>query len=594
MDIFASSGATFSADLLTHAAQHAAVPMFVKDSGGRYVACNAAFCRLLGREEADLIGAGVADVAPGRLAETYARADRDLLASGGTQTYEASVVDAAGQTRRFRLYKAALPDAGTGTPAGIVGVMIDLSEEVALEAYLKRAELLAHFGTWSYRVDEDRAYWSDGTYAIHGMARDPAGRSLAEKVEAYLPEDRKTVRTCMSQAIATGRGYEYEARIARPDGAVREVYVQGEVETDPTGKVVALYGVIHDLTDQRRAERDLAAHQAELQRRLRERRALYALSDLLAEPKRSERVLLESVAQQIAPGLRQPDLVFVRITTDRVGTLVSAGGEEEASCAAAPLILDGSTGIGRLEVCRRQQAGRGDLAFDEDEAAFVGEIARLISGALGRHRAARALQDQQRQLKQALLATIRSLAATLEKRDPYTAGHQNRVADLAEAIGRDLGLAPDRLEGLRLGALVHDIGKVQVPSEILTFPGRLSEEQFALMKTHCQAGYDILKDVDLPWPVAEMVHQHHERLDGSGYPQGLVGEAIILEARIIAVADVVESMTTHRPYRAALGLEVALAEIGKGRGVGFDAAVVDACVALAARGALNSLLPAAE
>ncbi len=183
-------------------------------------------------------------------------------------------------------------------------------------------------------------------------------------------------------------------------------------------------------------------------------------------------------------------------------------------------------------------------------------------------------------LKETLTDTIRAIALTVEKRDPYTAGHQNRVADLCVAIGGELGLSEDRTEGLRLAALIHDIGKIYVPAEILNRPGKLTPAEFEIIKSHPEVGYDIVKDVKFPWPVGEMILRHHERIDGTGYPAGLKGEEIILEARILAVADVVEAITAHRPYRPARGLEAALGEIEAGRGGRYDPAVADACLRL--------------
>jgi putative nucleotidyltransferase with HDIG domain len=183
-------------------------------------------------------------------------------------------------------------------------------------------------------------------------------------------------------------------------------------------------------------------------------------------------------------------------------------------------------------------------------------------------------------LKETLSDTIRAIALTVEKRDPYTAGHQNKVADLCAAIGRELGLPAERIEGMRLAALIHDIGKIYVPAEILNRPGRLTPAEFEIIKSHPGVGYDIVKDVKFPWPVGDMIVQHHERLDGSGYPRGLKGEAIILEARILAVADAVEAMAAHRPYRPAHGIEAAPEEIERHRGERYDPAAVDACARL--------------
>ena len=168
----------------------------------------------------------------------------------------------------------------------------------------------------------------------------------------------------------------------------------------------------------------------------------------------------------------------------------------------------------------------------------------------------------------------------VEVRDPYTAGHQRRVADLSGAMAREMGLAPDRIDGIQLAGLIHDLGKISVPAEILSKPSRLTELEFRLIKIHPQAGYDILQDSAFPWPIARMVLEHHERMDGSGYPRNLKGEEIIMEARILAVADVVEAMSSHRPYRPALGVEAALEEIEKNRGTLYDNTVADACVKL--------------
>jgi PAS domain S-box-containing protein/putative nucleotidyltransferase with HDIG domain len=191
--------------------------------------------------------------------------------------------------------------------------------------------------------------------------------------------------------------------------------------------------------------------------------------------------------------------------------------------------------------------------------------------------------DRQRadqKLRRSLESTIAVIAATMESRDPYTAGHQRRVADLAAAIAREMGLGDHVVQGIHFGALIHDLGKIQVPSELLSKPTKLSKLEFELIKTHPQTGYEILQGIEFPWPVADMVRQHHERLDGSGYPQGLKGEAIRLEARVLAVADVVEAMASHRPYRAGLGIEAALKEIEAKRGIWFEPAAVDACLRL--------------
>jgi PAS domain S-box-containing protein/putative nucleotidyltransferase with HDIG domain len=179
-----------------------------------------------------------------------------------------------------------------------------------------------------------------------------------------------------------------------------------------------------------------------------------------------------------------------------------------------------------------------------------------------------------------LEGVIRAMTVTVETRDPYTAGHQRAVADLARAIARGMELPEERVEAIHIAGVIHDLGKIAVPAEILSKPGELSSIQMGMIRTHPEIGYEIVKNIEFPWPVAEIILQHHERLDGSGYPQGLSGDRILLEARILAVADVVEAMASHRPYRPSLGIERALDEIRDKRGTHFDPAVVDVCLGL--------------
>lgn len=196
-------------------------------------------------------------------------------------------------------------------------------------------------------------------------------------------------------------------------------------------------------------------------------------------------------------------------------------------------------------------------------------------------------------LRKALGGVVQAMAASVELRDPYTAGHQMRVADIARRIATEMGIGKGDedgiLEGIRVAATIHDIGKLGIPSDLLSKPTEngLSDTEFELIKEHPRKGYEILKEIDFPWPIAEIVYQHHERVNGSGYPRKLKGKKILLEARIIAVADVVEAMASHRPYRPALGIEKAIEEIYNNKGKLYDKKAVAACLALYARGELD-------
>lgn len=187
-------------------------------------------------------------------------------------------------------------------------------------------------------------------------------------------------------------------------------------------------------------------------------------------------------------------------------------------------------------------------------------------------------------LQKATEDIIQAISFTSEVRDPYTAGHQKKVCELAVAISEEMNITEKQLQGVKYAAMIHDIGKISVPSDILSKPGKIGVSEFEVIKGHSQTGYELLNKIDFPWPISDIVHQHHERIDGSGYPNGLTKDEILLEAKIISVADTVEAMTSHRPYRPALGIDEALDEITTNRGKYYDAEVVDACVNIFSNG----------
>jgi PAS domain S-box-containing protein/putative nucleotidyltransferase with HDIG domain len=245
-----------------------------------------------------------------------------------------------------------------------------------------------------------------------------------------------------------------------------------------------------------------------------------------------------------------------------------------ASVIVFPLIHAGIT-LGVLNVYAEKKN-----AFGSEETEFLYQVAGDIAVGVRSLRMEQELIQSLIKMEVLLLQTIGAIASMAELRDPYTAGHQRRVTRLALALARETGLAPDRTEGLRVASLIHDIGKMVVPAEILNKPGKISDQEMNLIRAHPQASYDILAEINFPWPVAQIALQHHERLNGSGYPQGLQGSDILQEAKILAVADVVEAMSSHRPYRPGLGIDKALEEISRHKGVLYDPAVVDICVKL--------------
>ncbi len=251
------------------------------------------------------------------------------------------------------------------------------------------------------------------------------------------------------------------------------------------------------------------------------------------------------------------------------------------SSIALPLIYEGKV-LGVLTIYAKDPE-----AFDQSEIDRLMGLANDLAYGIcalririERIQAGKEIELHVDKLQTALSGTIKVVASTVEVRDPYTAGHQRRVATLAKAIAAEMGLTENQVEGIFMAGVVHDLGKIYVPAEILSKPSRLNDIEFNLIRTHSQVGYDLLKTIDFPWPIAQIVHQHHERLDGSGYPQGLSSEQILIEAKIICVADVVEAMASHRPYRPARGVEEALEHIQEESGTLYDSAAVDTCLQL--------------
>jgi len=275
--------------------------------------------------------------------------------------------------------------------------------------------------------------------------------------------------------------------------------------------------------------------------------------------------------------LKQPLQQFFTVKSEKTGKKLSLPLEN---------ILKGEDFKLTKEAVLCKNKKRGDIFIHQNisptrnEAGKITGIVLAFSDISRIKIAEQNLKESWEKQKRAMEGTVNALASTIETRDPYTAGHQRRVTKLASAIAKEMNLSENQMEAVRMAGGLHDIGKIYVPSEILSKPGKITEVEYNIIKTHPQVGYDILKSIDFPWPIAEIVLQHHERIDGSGYPNGLKGKDIHLEAKILAVADVIEAMATHRPYRAALTIEEALDEIRSNQGKLYDSNVVNACLTI--------------
>jgi PAS domain S-box-containing protein len=378
------------------------------------------------------------------------------------------------------------------------------------------------------------------------------------------PEDRKEVLRVLGEQ---GRMEPREFLVTRRDGSPFYALVGAQEIRDASGTLNRYQATHVDITDRKKADMDLL------------------------EAERRYRSIFENAQEGIYRSIPQGRFIMANPAMARI--LGYDSPEELISCItdiASQVFVDPrerSNVLQRIEketILRnhevRQYRKDGSIAWisltnhairDEQGAVLYYEgIAVDVTDR----------KESIERLRKALSATVQAIAVMVETRDPYTAGHQRRVADLARSIASEMNLSCDQIDGMRMAGIIHDLGKISVPAEILSKPTKLTDIEFSLIKTHPQSGYAILKDIDFPWPIARMVLEHHEWMNGSGYPHGVRGEKLLIESRILTVADVVEAMASHRPYRPSLGIDAALVEIEKNKGILYDDAAVEACLRL--------------
>jgi len=517
----------------------------------------------------------------------------------------------------------------TRAEARLVPVTItDLSELRRVEGELaeerRRLEEIiwgTNVGTWEWKVPTGETVFNERWAEMLGYRLSELEPVDIATWEALThPEDLPLAKAALERVFAReDEAYEIEFRMRHKDGRWIWVLDRGKVVAwDDRGAPLRMSGTHTDVGKRKTAEFRIARLAAVHEAVLHCHRAFLETGE--------ERELLQRTCE-ILEQARDYRLVWIALPSGAEGRFEPAAKAGAALDLASPLLDIAESPVaqeplaevftgGQARVLRGPAAlpspdssdaaggavagtlavipvaGRGEVlallcvhslvedAFDEEEVALLTEFAGHLGLAVTNLRVTRANAEMSAQLARSALAAVGAIAKTVEMRDPYTSGHQQRVGRLSVAIARRLGWEEPRIEGLRLGALLHDIGKIYVPAEILNRPGRLSEQEMAIIRTHPSVGGEILEGTDFPWPIREMVEQHHERIDGSGYPKGLKGAEILEEAKIIAVADVVEAIVAHRPYRPSRGLDAGLAEIERGRGSIYDPAAVDACLAV--------------
>lgn len=424
----------------------------------------------------------------------------------------------------------------------------------------------------------------DGNHFYHNDAFTKLFGYTAEELHAMgggqtIYADKHTARAVFDTILAGG-SWSGEVEFLTKSGTALMTLLRADAIHDDQGKIIGLIGVHTDITDRKKAE------------------------NLIKESEEKYRLLADHMKDQVWVMDLNMNITYVSPSVERV---IGYTFDEIKKMDWSNLITEESlrrvTDFISRELPRALKSPAGYLLFKTLELEFIqksgqtlwGECAfSLIRDETGRavsilgearniterKQAEEKLQQTMEKLKKAVGTTIQVLVSALEARDPYTSGHQSRSADLACAIAEEMGLNSDIVEAIRMAGIIHDIGKLSIPAEILSKPTKLSALEYSLIKVHPQTGYEMLKDVESPWPLADIVYQHHERMNGTGYPQHIKGDEILMEARILAVADVVEAMASHRPYRASLGIEAAMDELKKNRGILYDEAVVDACLRL--------------
>jgi PAS domain S-box-containing protein/putative nucleotidyltransferase with HDIG domain len=551
--------------------EHSPLGILSFDEEGTIIACNDNFVKIIGSSREKLVGLNMLKLPDEKMVSAVRNA---LQGSPGIYEGDYSSVTAK-KTTPIRCLFAPM-DLGVGRIPGGVGIIEDITERKQAEEALRESEK-------RFRVVQEIS--PDGFTILHPLRNEKG--EIVDFTWIYENQTIARINGTDPQEVIGKRlldlfpthnetsvfeAYIHVANTGNPQ-IIEEVYV-GEIVSRPTwlrlvvvsmGEDIAINA--QDITERKHVEESL--RQAEENYRSIFENAQEGIYRTTPEGK----FLMANQAMAHILGYDSPEELMGDMADITKRLYVNAGERENAieRIERKGFVKDDELQFYRKDgrriwVSRTMQAVR-------DEWGKLLCLEGLVTDITDR-------KNSVDQLRKALGGTIQAIASVVETKDPYTAGHQRRVADLARTIAREMGLSQEQIEGLRVAGIIHDIGKVSVPAEILSSPRKLTSLEFSLIKIHVQAGYDILKDIDFPWPIARMVLEHHERINGSGYPNGLTGDQILPESRILAVADVVEAMATHRPYRAALGLNAALEEITQNKGVLYDPEAVDACLRL--------------
>ena len=465
-----------------------------------------------------------------------------------------------------------------GKPAAIQMIARDTTERKQMEEELRRSEekyrtILENTQEGYFEVDfsGNFTFFNDSLRRFLGYSKEELigmnNRQYTDK------EHSKKLFQTFNKVYNTGEPTEgFDWQIIRKDGTKRYVEASVSLQKNSLGKPIGFRGIVRDITDRKKAEQKLQ----ESEKYFKE--ITENSSDIIIITDKNGKIKYCSPSVERFTGYKSEELIgrngISIIHPDDVKRALS---DYNKAILAMDSAIPNSFRIVRKDCAERYFEGLGKNLLDNPAVAgFIMNVRDVTE----RKQTDEDLKQTLESLRKAVGVTVQVMVSAIEMRDPYTAGHQLRVADLARTIATEMGLPSDKIDGIRTVGSIHDIGKLSIPAEILVKPTKLTNNEFNLIKEHPKSGYEMLKDVESPWPLAQNVYQHHERMDGSGYPRNLKGDEILMEARILAVADVVEAMASHRPYRPTLGIKAALEEIEKNKGILYDDTVADACLRL--------------
>ncbi len=542
------------------------------DLTGNYTFFNPSMAKILGYTEEEMTGMNYRLYTDKENAEKIYRDFNEVYRTGipSRVDYEQTKKDGS---KMFVETSVALMRNSSGQPTGFRGIVRDITERRQMEGTLLESEerywyMIENSSDLIQSVDPEGRF-----IFVNPAWRESLGYTEEELLDLNLFQiihpDSMAHCQGLFQEIMSGHSVKgIQATFVSKSG--RPIIVEGNVTPRMiAGQVIATHGFFRDITERKRAEEALRESEA-LYRNLFENHAAVKLT---IDPDTGSIIDANEAAVNYY-GWSHEQLRQMKI--QEINTLSPEKIKEEMEKAKTKKRI-------HFEFRHRRADGSvRDVEVFSSKIEVKGKdlLHSIIHDITERKLAEEKLQRTLENLRKAIGTTIQVMISAVETRDPYTAGHQTRSADLARAIAREMALPREKIDGIRMAGSIHDLGKLSIPAEILSRPTKLTNTEFALIKEHPRKGYEILKDVESSWPLAEIVYQHHERMDGSGYPRGLKGEEILLEARILAVSDVVEAMASHRPYRPSLGIDEALAEIGKNRGTLYDEAVADACLRL--------------